>query len=269
MHTATKNFAKRDAMRKTWCNTTLFKEDGNKVGFFLGRSKDSAVEKAIKEENEKHHDIIQADFLDTYYNITYKAVVALTWINTNCKGLKWTIKVDDDMFLDMYAVLNHVLPTHGGHQIMCRAKINRNELEIERRSKTQVKWALQDDFFPGQTHYPPYCVGIVVFISASLIERFLEASRHVHYFWIDDVYLSGMLRERGGNATILALNKLSPIYYELSKDRAITRAKLLNKAPFMSVLLQNDSTAMYTLWKRAQTWHKSNNPNRYKSGYIF
>jgi hypothetical protein len=47
--------------------------------FALGYTTNVSVESAIEEESNKHHDIIQEDFIDTYRNLTYK-VGNRSWI---------------------------------------------------------------------------------------------------------------------------------------------------------------------------------------------
>ena len=40
--------------------------------YFLGKGKDETLQKSILNESHMFKDIIQGDFFDTYYNLSYK-----------------------------------------------------------------------------------------------------------------------------------------------------------------------------------------------------
>ena len=43
------------------------------------------------------------DFLDTYYNLSYKNVLGKLWVSNFCEQADFVIKTDDDVFVDLYA----------------------------------------------------------------------------------------------------------------------------------------------------------------------
>ncbi len=63
VHSAPENLVHRNTIRKTWGSRS-------KTIFLLG--KDSAFNKKLKKEHEKHGDILQFSFKDSYKNMTYK-----------------------------------------------------------------------------------------------------------------------------------------------------------------------------------------------------
>jgi hypothetical protein len=91
------SFDLRQEIRNTWANRTLF--PSLNVGFILGSSSDGELNSMIVHENEKHGDIIQGDFMDTYRNLTFKSFVAWRWIRHNCKRAKYYLKMDGLCFL--------------------------------------------------------------------------------------------------------------------------------------------------------------------------
>ena len=45
---------------------------GVRLLFTLGVSEDKSVDESVKNESLRYHDIIRQNFLDTYYNLTWK-----------------------------------------------------------------------------------------------------------------------------------------------------------------------------------------------------
>ena len=74
----------------------------------MGKSLDANLMNAIQYENEIYHDIIQEDFLDSYKNLTYKGIMALKWVSTFCSNTKYILKVDDDIVVNTFTLLNHL-----------------------------------------------------------------------------------------------------------------------------------------------------------------
>ena len=48
-------------------------------------------------ENKEHHDILQWDFSDTFFNLTLKQVLFLEWMERNCPNARFLLNGDDDM----------------------------------------------------------------------------------------------------------------------------------------------------------------------------
>ncbi len=51
------------------------------------------VLRTIQEEHRMHRDIVQGSFMESYRNLTLKAVMALKWVTTYCSNAKYVIKV--------------------------------------------------------------------------------------------------------------------------------------------------------------------------------
>jgi hypothetical protein len=63
------------------------------------------------------YDIVQEDFLDSYRNVSLKSAAMLKWSYTYCPSAKYTLKGDDDMFVNIehcgyeYKAFSQKLPT--------------------------------------------------------------------------------------------------------------------------------------------------------------
>ncbi|RCN30840.1 hypothetical protein ANCCAN_23387 [Ancylostoma caninum] len=65
--------------------------------FPLGLSSDSKVNEALKEEHIKWGDILQADFQDTYRNLTLKTYAYSHYVGLNCKNVRVVLRVEGDI----------------------------------------------------------------------------------------------------------------------------------------------------------------------------
>ncbi|GFS47549.1 lactosylceramide 1,3-N-acetyl-beta-D-glucosaminyltransferase [Trichonephila inaurata madagascariensis] len=99
------NFEHRNVIRNTWGNPGM-DIPSIKVVFLLGTT--NKFQKEIIKENEIHRDIIQGNFLDSYRNLTYKHTMGLSWASSFCNGTKYLMKMDDDIFVDIYQFFDYI-----------------------------------------------------------------------------------------------------------------------------------------------------------------
>ena len=210
VHSATGNFERRQAFRETWANIHLFNTLNNRIIFLLGKSNNATTQRLITRENGCYGDIIQGDFIDTYYNLTHKAVLGLRWITENCAHAKFVVKVDDDVFLNIFKVLSQILTNHPftSRTIFCDSRKN----DIIHRS--EHRWGVGPHIFPGMKRWPfPYCAGFFVVITADIIPELYEKARTSKFLWLDDVYVYGLLAHEIGHVTHIDIKK-NTTYFE-------------------------------------------------------
>ena len=106
VHSGPTNYQRRMVIRETWSTRTLFPD--LRLVFMIGKSMDKTVMKAIGYENELYRDIVQEDFIDAYKNLTYKGIMALKWISNYCPQTKYVLKVDDDVVVNTFTMMNHL-----------------------------------------------------------------------------------------------------------------------------------------------------------------
>ena len=197
VHTAISNFERRKLIRSTWGNLSLFETHKIRVAFLLGKPEKKHQQSAIKLESDQYNDIVQGTFIDTYQNLTHKAVLGLRWITENCGKAKYILKVDDDVIVNTPRLIE-ILSTkyiHVNRTIFCKVrpkgKINR-----------VGKWNVEKTQFANMTHWPgPYCPGHYVIYTADIIQDLYVAIRTTPFLWLDDVYVTGLLAAKAGNIT--------------------------------------------------------------------
>lgn len=107
---APKYFKKRRLIRQTWSGDITIPFT---LAFIIGRTSNPATQELIDEESETHGDIIQVDMVDTYHNLTLKAMGLLNWIHKNCPKVPFVLKCDDDVFVNvrnLATILRHLPP---------------------------------------------------------------------------------------------------------------------------------------------------------------
>ncbi|NXV71492.1 B3GT4 galactosyltransferase, partial [Atlantisia rogersi] len=67
---------------------------------------------ALRAESQRHRDLLQGAFADTYANLTLKTLLLLRWAATRCPQAPFLLKADDDVFVNLPALTNYLAATH-------------------------------------------------------------------------------------------------------------------------------------------------------------
>ena len=211
VHSATGNFERRKALRETWATIDLFKSHKTRVIFLLGMTNNDKTQRLITRENCCYGDIVQGDFIDTYVNLTHKAVLGLRWVTENCAHAKFVVKVDDDVLVNPFKLVNQILENNAykSRTILCDLRIN------DTIHRSGHRWGVGPHQFPGMKLWPfPYCAGMFVVITADIIPDLYEQATTSEFLWLDDVYVYGLLAHKIGNVTHIDMQKNASIYQD-------------------------------------------------------
>jgi beta-1,3-galactosyltransferase 1 len=178
-------------IRETWANRAMFTK--MRAVFMMGQSANDKINDLLKIENDLYGDIVQENFIDTYRNLTYKGIMSMKWISEYCSNVKFILKADDDVVINVFTIWNylkalHRYNMHTNGTIFCHTWKNSN---IERSKKS--KWYVSEKEMSG-THYRTYCAGAAYILTPDLPQIFYNVSFYVKYFWIDDYYITGILK---------------------------------------------------------------------------
>jgi beta-1,3-galactosyltransferase 1 len=207
IHTAPDHHKQRMAIRQSWGNPRNFdNEIAFRIVFLMGKPTDKTVQEAVQLESDMYGDIVQENFIDSYRNLTYKAIMGLRWISNYCPQAKYILKTDDDIFVNIFNVVAHLrsVTDHEGYQrnmIQCLVW-SRMKVVREPRSKWYIpKSEFADEFFPT------YCSGSAYMFSGDVIPKMYNASFDTPFFWVDDFYITGLLASKV-NATYVRFNSV-------------------------------------------------------------
>lgn len=194
VHSGINNFAKRETIRRTWGNMDNFRHNYNSIRliFLVGQTNDLNLTSAIENENEHYGDIVQGNFVDSYRNMTYKHIMGLKWVSYFCPNVPYIFKADDDIFVDLFQLIYYLKGSFGGsphNLIACYL----NKGAWAKRSYRN-KWRVSYKEY-SNNYYPQYCSGWVIIMSRDVAAHLYSISRNRTYFWIDDVFVSGILAQ--------------------------------------------------------------------------
>ena len=155
----------------------------------IGQSAEKEVNSAIRHESKLYGDIVQNNFTDAYFNLTTKTIMGFRWVSTYCSNAKYTLKVDDDVVVNINRLLKFLndISTNDNFQtnkIMCRfyehgAAVMRNKTS---------KFYLSKEEHP-QDFFVPYCDGPSYMLTTDLTKKMYELSFYTKQFKFEDVYM--------------------------------------------------------------------------------
>lgn len=181
---ASEHLAMRDVIRQTWASQ---RDPDVRTLFLLGRNGNDSVDSSVSSEDEKHGDVIRMDFVDSYANLSLKSTLMLGWMLSHCSTVKFLVKTDDDTFLNAPLLLKDLRKTVHSRFIMG------NVIALAQPVRTpNAKWFTSLATF-NRSAYPTYVSGAAYVISVDAIEQLYSASRKVPLFWLEDVYVTGLL----------------------------------------------------------------------------
>ncbi|XP_053242727.1 beta-1,3-galactosyltransferase 5 isoform X2 [Podarcis raffonei] len=174
----------RMAIRETWGRERKIDNKRIVTYFLLGSTLTDVDQRAIDDENKKHRDIIQKDFLDSYYNLTLKTIMGLEWIHKFCPQTSFVMKTDSDMFVNTYYLIELLLKKNKKVSFFT-GFLKENEHPIR---KLISKWYVSEEEYSGNL-YPPFCSGTGYVLSADVASSVYKIAKEVPYFKLEDVFV--------------------------------------------------------------------------------
>ncbi|RUS86819.1 hypothetical protein EGW08_005415 [Elysia chlorotica] len=216
VHSATAYFQRRRDIRETYGGRGVFGDVSQRVVFMLGTTTDPVATRMIQHEALRHGDLVQGRFRDSYHNLTHKAVMGFRWAASHCSQAKLILKIDDDVFVNTFKLVSDVLPvyTTSKRRIACHLRKAGTSPIVRGKGR----WRVSDDEFKGYSRYPfDHCNGYFVIITADLLEPLVRAAWLNPFFWIDDVYVFGVLPATVGSVTFVNIRSNLTLHFPKGK----------------------------------------------------
>lgn len=204
------NVETRSAMRRAFPQNKL-QEFRIKRVFLLGRAPTDkyTTQNAIVDESRKFDDLVQGNFLESYRNLTYKHVMGHKWVAEYCKNVEYVIKMDDDIVVNLYKMRSVLLDFKWGDKKVMAGYVLRNMKPIR---EPRNKWFVKREEYSATT-YPLFLSGWFYITTPKVSQSIYHLSQKVPYFWIDDVYVTGILADKL-NIKHIDLNELFTLHPE-------------------------------------------------------
>ncbi|KAK3545676.1 hypothetical protein QTP70_010480 [Hemibagrus guttatus] len=184
------NSEARNAIRQTWGNESI--AEGIVRIFLMGvknTTRDFGMrelqQRSLRAESLQHRDMIQQDYIDSYYNLTIKTLMGMHWVSRYCPNAKYVIKADSDMFVNTEYLIEKLLKANIPREmyftgyLMRGYKPNRNK---------DSKWYMPPELYPSGS-YPTFCSGTGYVFSGDMAKRIYTTSLSIHRLHLEDVYV--------------------------------------------------------------------------------
>lgn len=180
----------RMAIRDTWGKEHLIANKRVVTLFLLGISLNHNNHIAVTAESHEYRDIIQKDFIDTYYNLTIKTMMGIEWVHKFCPQSSFVMKTDSDMFVNPYYLIELLLKKNRTTGFFTGfLKLNEHPIRA-----IHNKWYVSNDEFPGND-YPPFCSGTGYVLSTDVANQVYHVSPNILFIKLEDVFIGLCLAE--------------------------------------------------------------------------
>ncbi|KAL2714564.1 hypothetical protein V1478_015749 [Vespula squamosa] len=193
----------RTAIRQTWGHFGQRRDIS--ILFMLGATLDSKVEKVLEREQKIYDDIIRGKFLDSYSNLTLKTISILEWVDSYCSKVKFVLKTDDDMFINVPRLLAFI-NKHAKDRSVIFGRLARKWKPI--RNKKSKYYVSQTQF--KQPVFPDFTTGPAYLLSSDIVRKLYDAALDQTYLKLEDVFMTGIVAHKVGIKRVQAnefLNK--------------------------------------------------------------
>ncbi|KAI5737495.1 hypothetical protein M8J76_014135 [Diaphorina citri] len=209
------HFERRLAIRQSWGYEKRFSDVPIVTVFILGYDPDNeGLQIEIAEESERYNDIVQAKFIDSYFNNTIKTMMGFKWAANYCKHSKFYFFADDDFYVSTRNVLRFLRNPLQYPQYLelpietIQSKNNIMDYELPSDVKLfsgfvfvssphrhyTSKWYISLQEYPYHL-WPPYVTAGAYVVSREVLLDFYFASHFTKHFRFDDIYL-GILAKK-------------------------------------------------------------------------
>ncbi|XP_016378370.1 beta-1,3-galactosyltransferase 2-like [Sinocyclocheilus rhinocerous] len=185
----------RNAIRSTWGNESSVQGKAVLTLFLVGLTGGAEAQQQLEEESRQHRDILQSNFVDSYFNLTIKTMVIMDWLATRCSQAAYAMKVDSDMYINLENLMSLLLSPNTPRQNYITGYLMWDQFVIRDKNS---KWYVPEELYP-ESKYNTYVLGMGYVFSNDLPPKILEASEAIKPFNIEDAYVGACLKRLGIN----------------------------------------------------------------------
>ncbi|XP_015036549.2 beta-1,3-galactosyltransferase 5-like isoform X3 [Drosophila pseudoobscura] len=186
---AQSNFKERMSIRRTWMNYGSRQIVG--MAFILGRTTNASLNESLNKENNIYGDMIRGHFIDSYFNLTLKTISMLEWADTHCPNVKFILKTDDDMFINVPKLLDFIDARYKNDRTIYGRLVEDWKPIRNRTSKYFVPYKLYNGW-----QYPPFTTGPAYLLTGDIVHELYVQSLNTYYIQLEDVFITGFVAKR-------------------------------------------------------------------------
>ena len=269
LHTEADRYKRRAIIRQTWGNPKNYPGTNIRLLFLMGNLTSlPLLQKGVIHEAETSKDILQEDFEESSKKTTDKTVGGLRWISKHCQNAQYVMKADDKMFINMFTVVNHLtlLQKSGFVQNLLMGLVW-SKMHVQREGN----FAIPKEAYPYDL-YPPFCSSFAYIMSKDVVLTLHETAYHVKYFWVEDVFVTGMVSKAAG----INVTSMNPAYVAKFEIEELFSHKTEWHKYAFSFLQDWDTDLFLRTWKKLVNVQKENTipvpdkvqPGRLATNYV-
>ncbi|KAH8388090.1 hypothetical protein KR093_011614 [Drosophila rubida] len=153
-------------------------------------------------EQARFGDLLQGNFVEDYRNLSYKHAMGLRWAASECGSgrSKFIIKLDDDIIYDVFHLRRYLESLEVDQPALATSStlLAGYVLDAKPPIRNQAnKWYVTRQEYPHAL-YPAYLSGWLYITNGATAARLVSEAERVAIFWIDDTWLTGVVRSRLG-----------------------------------------------------------------------
>lgn len=189
------SYERREVLRKTWAQERIYNGMWIRTIFMLGTNGEGFEKerwnKVIAAEQKRYNDILQWDFMDTYFNLTLKQSLIFDWLDKNCRQFRFLFDGDDDIFVSTENLVDYLqsLDNDGSKHLYAGHLMWGNPIRDPHTKYFVPKTLYEPD------EYAPYCSGAGYFMSRYTAMALHKASKRVPLITMEDAYMGLCLQE--------------------------------------------------------------------------
>ena len=183
------NFDCRRLIRKTWGADYSIKTKWKTV-FLLGRNNNDKEMKTAMRESKIYGDMVQADYHEHFWNMSYKVAMGFEWSVKYC-SFDYLLKSDDDVFVNTFGMMDFL-----SKYTTPKKKFYTGHVLSGSVVRRDGKYKVSPEEYNG-TVYRPYCSGGGYVLSRDVVEKLFSYFDVLKPLKIDDAYI-GLLAYQAG-----------------------------------------------------------------------
>ncbi|XP_072113514.1 beta-1,3-galactosyltransferase 4 [Mobula birostris] len=196
----------RQAIRASW--GSLAEVAGRRVRtlFALGLPATAREARLLEAEAQRHGDLVQGLFADTYLNLTLKTLMVLGWAREHCPEARFLLKADDDVFVNVRALVTHLAalsppePGPGPPRPHSPAEpdlyLGRVHAGVRVERDPDSPYYVPEAAYPAPV-YPHYCSGTAYVLSRGAAAKVLAAAHRLPLIRVEDAFVGMCARAAG------------------------------------------------------------------------
>uniref|UniRef100_A0A8C9MEN4 Hexosyltransferase n=1 Tax=Serinus canaria TaxID=9135 RepID=A0A8C9MEN4_SERCA len=168
------NRTRRNAIRQTWGNATGSRGYSVLTVFAVGKAASASTQLEIKEEAQRHRDIIEGSFIDSPQTQTQKMLMSVEWTVTFCPSARYILHTAQDVFVGVPSLAGYLLSLAQQEDIYLGRVVHHGVPDRDPQSPAFVPIHEYPEQF-----YPDFCHGSAFLMSQDVARKVYVAAREV------------------------------------------------------------------------------------------